>query len=291
MPYSMTGIGRATGTIRTPRVTFEVEVKSYNHRFLDISVRAPNGLAPFDDEIKQLVQERVSRGHVVVTIQQDREVMSESFSVDRTLLRAYLKVAQEFKTLRGVTGTIDVNTLLTIPGLVRMSQSKAMPRSLFRQFQPILRRALDDLVSMKEREGSKTTRGIERSLKLIESRLSSVGEMLPVRNQKQRERLVEVMKGFNDSVDKARFYQEVLYVAERGDVSEECHRLAGHLEQFRDALAKEPYPGRRLNFLLQEIQREANTLSVKAGYLPISEAVVIIKEEVEKIREQIQNIE
>jgi len=291
MPYSMTGIGRSSGELEKPVIKFEVEIKSYNHRFLEISVKAPNAFAPFEEEIRKIVQEKVTRGHIIIFIQQDREILNAKFDVDRPLLDAYLSLAKELKGKHKAVGSVDINALLAIPGVIRMSQVQTDTRQVFEGFKPTLVRALNDFLKMKRREGEATAREIAKSLDVIEREFQSIEKLVPERDDYYRQRLADIVKDFKETLDKDRFYQELVYISDRNDVSEETQRLRGHLSLFRESLVEDDHPGRRLNFLLQEIQREANTLSVKANFLRISEAVVQVKEEIEKIREQVQNIE
>ncbi len=291
MPRSMTGVGRATGPALSPTVTLAVEIKSYNHRFLEISVKAPSAFAPLEDEIRKAVQAHVARGHIIVTIQQDREIINNQFEVDHALLKAYLQVAKELQRKHKTTGTININTLLAIPGMIRVSGESVSADSLWPEFQPILVKAIEDFLRMKDREGQATGQSIAASLDLIERDLQSIERLIPTRDQHYRERLTEHLKEFDPNLDKDRYYQEVVYMADRLDISEEFQRLRGHLDLFRQSLSQDPHPGRRLYFLLQEIQREANTLGVKANYQEIGETVVRVKEEIEKIREQAQNLE
>lgn len=291
MPFSMTGIGRANGQIKNPPIKFDVEIKSYNHRFLDVSVKAPICFAPFEEQIKNIIQEKVSRGHIIVIIQQDREILGTRFEVDKPLLNAYMTLAKELKKGYKTTGSININTLLSIPGLIKMSQNQIDTKSIFEEFKPILFKALDEYLAMKKKEGKNTADEITKSLDVIDSQIKIIEKLIPARNEYYKSRLIEILKEFNETFDKERFYQELLYISDRTDVTEECKRFCGHLELIRESLKNDMHPGRRLNFLLQEMQREANTLSVKANYLKISKSVVCIKEEIEKIREQVQNIE
>lgn len=291
MAYSMTGIGRASGDLKEPLIKFDVEIRSYNHRFLDVSVKIPNCLQPFESEIRREVQSKITRGHIVVVIQQDREIMPARIEVDKPLLQSYLKLADELRDTYKVSGAIDINTLLAIPGLIKFSQTQVASQDIFRAFRPILKKAVANLSTMKAKEGANIVREIKRSVKKIDGFLRRIERIIPKRNAYYKKHLLSLVKGAQKEISEERLYQELLYTAERTDVTEECKRLSSHLELFKDALANEDHPGRRLNFLLQEMQREANTLSVKANYLHISKSVVDIKEEVEKIREQVQNIE
>lgn len=289
--YSMTGIGRASGEIKNPPLKFDVEIRSYNHRFLDISLKLPNSFAPFEDELKETIQNNICRGHIVAIVQQDREILGNRFEVDKELLDAYLTVAKEIKRRYKVTGVININTLLSIPGLIKISQSQSDTKSLFKKFKLIFIRALEELLIAKKKEGEHTEKEINDVLDMINREVNEIKEMIPQRNEYYKKHLNELIRDVNENIDRSRLYQEMLYIADRTDVSEEYARLCGHIKLFRETMENEKYPGRRLNFLLQEMQREANTLSVKANYLRISESVVKIKEAIEKIREQVQNIE
>ncbi len=291
MPYSMTGMGRASGTIKDPPIKFEVEIKSYNHRFLEISVKCPNGILPFEDEIRRYVQKNVSRGHIIVIVQQDREILPCRVEVDKSVLHSYMKLVDELKNEYKIGGTIDINTLLSIPGLIKFSQPQADSKDIYNAFKPILDKAMDSFLKMKKKEGENIAKEIRKSISIIEKNIHSIEELIPQRNNYYKNHLQDLVKKYQSELDEERFYQELLYNVDRTDVTEECKRLSSHLSLFKEALDDENHPGRKLNFLLQEIQREANTCSVKANFLEISKAVVHIKEEVEKIREQAQNIE
>jgi uncharacterized protein (TIGR00255 family) len=289
--YSMTGIGRASGDLKDPLMKFDVEIRSYNHRFLDISIKLPNCLLPCETEIRREVQSLVTRGHVVVVIQQDRDVLPTKIEVDRTLLKSYLKLADELRETERISGEVDINTLLSIPGLIRFSQPQLESESIYKGLLPTLKKALKNLLKMKKAEGDNIAREIIESAKKIEDYLKETERAIPERNKYYKEHLLSILKPLKKELNEDRLYQELLYTAERTDVTEECKRLGSHLILFRDAVKNDDHPGRKLNFLLQEMQREANTMSVKANYLQISKSVVKIKEEVEKIREQVQNLE
>ncbi|UCD05943.1 MAG: YicC family protein [candidate division WOR-3 bacterium] len=291
MAYSMTGIGRASGDLKEPPLKFDVEIRSYNHRFLDISIKLPNCLAPCETEIRRDVQARLTRGHIVVVIQQDREIIPTKIEVDRNLLDAYLKLAEELRANYHIGGEIDINTLLSIPGLIKFSQPQIESEGIYKDFKPILERAIHDLMEMKKKEGKNIVREISKSVKIIKECVHEIEKIIPERNKYYKEHLLSIVRGAMKEINEERLYQELFYTAERTDVTEECKRLSSHLMIFQDSLKTEDHPGRRLNFLLQEMQREANTLGVKANYLEISKTAVRIKEEVEKIREQVQNLE
>jgi len=291
MAYSMTGIGRGSGDLKQPLIKFDVEIKSYNHRFLDISIKIPSCLQAFESDIRSEVQSKVTRGHIVVVIQQDRDIMPTKIEVDKPLLETYLKLASELRTHYDIGGEIDINTLLAVPGLIKFSQAQAASQEIYKAFLPILRKAVGSLMKMKAKEGLNIVREIRKSTKKIERSLKAVEQIIPQRNAYYKKHLMSLVKGSRKELNEERLYQELLYTADRTDVTEECKRLHSHLSLFKDSVVNDAQPGRRLNFLLQEMQREANTLSVKANYLQINKTVVDIKEEIEKIREQVQNLE
>jgi uncharacterized protein (TIGR00255 family) len=291
MAYSMTGLGRASGDLKDPLIKFDVEIRSYNHRFLDVSVKIPSCLQPFENEIRHEVQSKLTRGHIVVVIQQDREIMPTKIEVDKPLLESYLKLADVLRQSYHIKGEVDLNTLLAIPGLIKFSQSPIASKEIYAAFRPILKRAVNALMKMKGKEGANIIREINRSVKKIDGYLQEIECVIPERNAYYKKHLLSLVKSLQKEVNEERLYEELLYTAERTDVTEECKRLSSHLSLFKESVTNEDHPGRRLNFLLQEMQREANTLSVKANYLQISRSVVDIKEEIEKIREQVQNIE
>lgn len=291
MPKSMTGVGRATGSVFSPAITLAVEIKSYNHRFLEISVKSPSAFAPIEDEIRKMVQRRVSRGHIIVNIQQDRELVNNQFEVDQPLVQAYMKTALTLKKKYRLAGNLNINTIMAIPGVIRISSGTPETDNLFRDFKPILTKALDDFLQMKENEGQSISRAIVVCLDLIDHRLTAIEQLIPQRDQHFRQRLSRQLSEFENNLDRDRFYQEIAYLADRLDITEEFQRLRSHMNLFRQSLAQDEHPGRRLYFLLQEMQREANTLSVKANFQAINEITVQIKEEIEKIREQAQNLE
>ena len=291
MPYSMTGMGRASGELKQPPIKVDIEIRSYNHRFLEISVKCPNMLLPFEDAIRRCIQERVSRGHIVVIIQQDRELLGNRVEIDKTVLNTYLKVVDGLKTEYGIDGNIDINTLMSIQGLIKFSQLQTDSKGVFDEFRPILEKALDSFLDMKKQEGNNIARDIKKSIKIIEKNIRCIEKLIPKRNEHYKKHLKAIEQKYEKELNEDRFYQELLYTVDRTDITEECKRLISHLALFKDALSKEEHPGRKMNFLLQEIQREANTCSVKANFFNISKSVVEIKEEVERIREQVQNIE
>ena len=291
MAYSMTGIGSASGTIKKPNVKFEVAIKSYNHRFLEISIKCPNSLAAHEEEIRFEVQKRVSRGHIIVVITQDRELLPANIEIDRLMLEAYLNIMKELKRNRKITGELNINTLLSIPGMVKFSQISNKETRIYTKFKPILERALSSFLKMKSKEGKNTVREINKSIKIIEKSVQQVEVLIPSRNENYKTKLIELVSQHKDGLDQNRFHQELFYLTDRSDITEECKRLISHIILFKEALAQADHPGRRIIFLLQEMQREANTLSVKANMFEISRLVVKIKEEIEKIREQSQNIE
>lgn len=228
MAYSMTGIGRATGEMKKPPARFDVEIKSSNHRFLELSIKLPGCLTPFEDEIRKIIQERVTRGHVIVSVQLDRDILNNRFEIDKSLLQAYLALARELKRNYRARGAIDINTLLAIPGLIRASQNPVDAAGVFGCLKPVIKRALAGFLAMKKREGDLTAAEIRRSLKIIVRGIRDVARLVPARNEEYRKRLFSIQKEFGEKIDKERLYQEILYLSDRADITEEVKRLKSH---------------------------------------------------------------
>ena len=205
----------------------------------------------------------------------------------------YVALFRQLESRYGVNSTLDVRTLATLPDVFTWEHSALSDEQTWELVRSVVAKACDNMSAMKEREGHALATDFEKRLKLVRTELDRVVERAPSRPQEAKERLMGRLRSLLDDVemDPARVAQEVALMADRLDCTEECVRLAAHLDQFRH-LAEGPEPaGRKLNFLLQEMGREANTIGSKANDVDIAHAVVIIKEELERLREQVQNVE
>jgi uncharacterized protein (TIGR00255 family) len=292
MIRSMTGFGQASAAVAGLRI--DVELRSVNHRFADVRMRLPETMTRREAELRRRVLDRVQRGRVEVAVGIGGAA-AQGLAFNRELLDEVLQAVGVLQE-RGLPGQLDVATALTIPGMFRgQCDSVEWADAHHAAVDQALGDALERFDEERRREG----RHIQQDLiERFAAMRATLGELearaagLPARS---RERLVERLRALAADVtlDPARVAQEAALLAERGDVTEEIVRLAGHLDQARQLVAEpDTAPiGKRLDFLLQEIHRETNTINSKAGDLEISRAALALKVEAEKVREQAQNIE
>ena len=289
----MTGYGRKEVTSDGIHVT--IEIRSVNNRFIDIQVKAPRAFAALEPRIKKAVQDRCSRGRfdVFITRNGDRETAAR-LAVDETLLDQYIRILRDLKARLGLGGDIDLALVAGVQGLITTTEEKEDIEAAWQAISEGLKHALDELDAMRAEEGNILVRDMIRRLDMIEGLIEAVQTLSPLSVEQARKRMSETLsRVLHEQPDPVRLAQEIALLAERTDVTEELTRLNSHIRQFRAMLADttgEPV-GRKLDFLLQEMGREANTIASKAMDAQISYHVVNIKAELEKIREQAQNIE
>jgi uncharacterized protein (TIGR00255 family) len=288
----MTGYGR--GEIEENGIRISAEIKSVNNRFLEVAVKLPRFLAPLESDIRGAVQRRLSRGRLFVDISWDEPGgPAETVVLDEAAADVYYKLLQSLKDRFGLSGEVDLATFASLPELLKKEVKEWEPARALPIVSEALGVALDDLVEMKTKEGEALAHDLRERLNLMLARLDVIEKRAPERVEELRDRLAKRLKELNENgeYDEALLTQEVVIFAERTDYTEECVRFRIHCENFIDYLGGGGAVGRKLNFLLQELGREANTIGAKAGDALVSENVVIIKEELEKVREQVQNIE
>lgn len=296
MILSMTGFGRAS--LRLQSLGFDVEVRSVNHRHLDAHVRVPRILSTCEADLRTRIQQRIGRGRIDLTIAtSDDSSVSARVEFDHGVAAEYGRVARELGCIDGVEGSLTVDTLIGLPGVARLAEPEFPAEELLDALLGGVDLALDALVAMRAAEG----KAIERDLMLRLDRVEALAESINLRSglvgDVVRDRLrkrTEQLGLETGLLDEARLHQEIVIAADRLDVTEEIVRLRSHIEQFREIVraAGAGVPvGRRLDFLLQEFAREANTIGSKGGDAPIAHDVVELKAELERIREQVQNIE
>lgn len=298
--FSMTGFAQARAEKNGYAV--RVSVKSVNHRFLDLKLRLPEGFDLYELRLRQILRDRIHRGHVEVHVNVEPATASP-VQVNRELAQTYLRVAEELRQQSGVDSDVDVVALLRLPGVIA-GLSVAVPEAEDEQerlglaLETCLLEALVKLDDMRRTEGHHLTEDLRERLVQIGQHAAQVRELAstlrPVFARRLDARLKDLLGGVN--LDPARLAQEAALLAERGDVSEELDRLRSHLQQFAKLLDGAGEMGKKLDFLLQEMHREANTLlsktpGVESEALTITGLALEIKAEIEKLREQVQNIE
>ena len=289
----MTGFGRGAATGENFSVA--VDLKTVNNRFLDVHLRLGAELSSIEALIKRRIGARLSRGRVDVNITFDR-TGEVAYELNRPLIAGFISALRSLQQDFGLTGEPDINALARLPGAMQPTRD-GLNEEMIAGIERAIDEALSELELMRTREGEELRtemRGrldeIARHVPVIEAAANGLVEAYRTRLQKKIAELV-ARDGQNIELDQGRLSQEVAYLADRSDISEEIARLKSHLTQFRDALDSEGETGKRLDFLLQELNREANTVLSKSTDMAIKDAGLAIKAAVEKLREQVQNVE
>ncbi|MFB3819159.1 MAG: YicC/YloC family endoribonuclease [Candidatus Methylomirabilales bacterium] len=287
----MTGFGRAESAGRP--WGFTVEVQSVNHRFLEVRARLPRRWSGLEPRVQQAVQQRFARGHFEVKLEERSQEGSRALRVDLDLARQYVEALRTLQHSLGLPGEVTLEMLAGQRDLVAVEEASENLDRIWEALEPVLAAALAELAGMRAREGQALTEALERHLAEVEAGLGRVLARAPEVAAGQRDRLRERVRELLDGrlPDPERLEQEVALLAERADVAEECDRLRSHLAQFRRALKDAGPQGRRLDFLLQEMNREVNTIGSKAADAAIAQEVVDLKSALERLREQVQNVE
>ncbi len=289
----MTGFGRATCEAAT--ATFAVELRSVNQRNLDLSVRLPRNLAGLEPELRKLLSQRFTRGKVELSVALAQGTAPRAeVEVDRALAQRYLALSRELSREPGVIDRVSVAELLSMPGVVRAVEVPVREEEVSGALRAAVVRAADAAAAMRAAEGAALERELRARLAALLALVTELSARAGDVQRAVRERLrvrAEQLRLETGLLDEARLYHEVALAAERLDVSEELVRLESHAQQLGAALASEEPVGRRLDFLAQELAREANTLGAKAGDAPLAQRVVDLKTEIDRIREQVQNVE
>ena len=293
MIRSMTGFGTADGMVGRARVS--VELRSVNHRFFTPSIKLPGALSRWEAEVREALRQRIARGHVTVSARHER-AEGEGPVIDEVAFAARAAALTALQQRHGLGGTVDVATVLRMPDVVRSANGdEPDDAGSAEQLVAIVDSAAQSLLAARAGEGARLGGIISDRIAVLEGALDRIAARTPERVIAHRERLRENVKALLDgaSIDEQRLAQEVALLAERMDVGEEIDRFRTHLQAFRDTLAgKEGEAvGKRLGFLLQELLREANTTGSKANDAVMQRDVVQMKEELERVREQVENLE
>jgi len=292
MLKSMTGFGRGEGETGLGKVY--VESRSVNHRYCDISLKLPRILVPFEARVKEMARMAFSRGKIDISLKLDHTGEGRvQLAADLYLAQQYLEVLRTLKEKLQLRGEVTLELIAGAKDLITAKEELDDVEPYWEEIVPILRQSFSDLDNMKRSEGASLAKDFQKRLRRITDELKSVKQRFPVCLEAYRERLLERLLSLlgGAEVDASRFQQEVAFLAERTDITEEIVRVESHLAQFTALLEGEEPVGRKMDFFVQEIHREVNTISGKANDAEISQRVVEIKSELEKIREQVQNIE
>lgn len=297
MIRSMTGYGEARRD--TPAGHLRLEVKSVNHRFFNPSLKTPPGFDRYEKDLTEVLRRHVSRGHLTLFLALDRRSAEKSTLVraDLDRARAYKAALEELHTELGVPGSVDLAMLARFGELFRAPDPEETPEVGADLLREMAEEAVAALVAHREEEGARLRADLEARLDAMAAALAVVETRAPERLVRERDRLRAAVAELSGQVevDEDRLAREVAYMAERWDINEEVVRFRAHLAAFSDALASDrdsgESVGKRLGFLVQELHREANTIGSKANDTVIAQASMTLKEEIERLREQVENVE
>lgn len=295
MAYSMTGFGRGEACLDERKIT--VEMKSVNNRYCDIQIRQPRLLAALENRIRETISSRLSRGKIDCYINYE-EYRADSVVVrtDLVLAEAYVNAFRDIADAASIPEGLNAAMIGRLNDVIRVESGQIDEDSVWNLLNHALEQALGNLQAMRSQEGSKLIQDIERKLEALEGMLALVSERAPTVPEQYRLKLQQRMQELLDEPSKAfydeqRLAAEVAIYADRCSIDEELVRLESHFGQMRQMLTEAIPIGKKLDFLMQEINREINTIGSKANDLPLTRLVVDMKSELEKIREQIQNVE
>jgi uncharacterized protein (TIGR00255 family) len=292
MIASMTGFGR--GEAKGDGVTITVELRSVNSRFLEVTSRLPRSMSLRENDIKELLRKKISRGKVTLVATIDRENESAlALRVNVPAARAYMKLLNQLRTTARLREKVRLEHLLQFSEVIESENAENADEHEWKVFQEALDAAMRQIETMRCDEGGELEADLRSRIALIERSLDTITalskEQVPQERLRLRERISQILGV--EPVDEGRLEMELALLADRLDVTEECVRFRSHNKFFLAALQGTEPAGRKLNFLVQEMNREANTIGSKSSATEIAHLVVSIKEELERIREQIQNIE
>ena len=293
MIVSMTGFGRAE--FEVAGAGYQVELRSVNQRHLDLQVRLPRALARFEPDLRRLLQSRFARGKVELPVTGRPGAATETLRIDPGVAARYVEVARELASRHGLGGSLGIDRLLALPGVARLAEPDVPEPTFAAELAAAAERATEDLAAMRRAEGEVLARDLRARVARVDALALQLeeraGSVQAAARDKLRKR-AEQLAAETGLADPARLAQELVWAADRLDVTEELVRLRSHGEQFVAGLEGDAGGvGRRLEFLLQEMAREANTIGSKGADAPVAHLVVELKTELERMREQVLNVE
>jgi uncharacterized protein (TIGR00255 family) len=291
MLISMTGFGQ--GEASDESHVASVEIRTVNHRFLDYSFKLPRVLNSREREIKERIRERLARGRIYVTVSVESETAGRNVKMNTPVMERYLELLRGFAESHDVAGEVDINTLAQLPDAVVADEEEAAAQSLWPLVEKALAQAIEQCRQMRIAEGKALDKDLTGRMKVVGKTVGQIEKLAPDVTKRHAESLrkrVEQLVG-EASVDEDRLTTEIALMADRLDVTEEITRLHSHVDQFNKTIASGGEVSKKLTYLLQEMHREASTIGAKASDSEMVQHVVALKEETEKLREQVQNVE
>ena len=293
MIKSMTGFGR--GEAATPNGKIQIEIRTLNHRFFEVSGRLPENFLIFEDRLRSEVAKKIKRGKANLSLIYDNPRKSgPQLVINKALAHDYKKLLLDLKHSLRLKDEINFSQIISFPGVISVEEQSKEEAKLWPHVASALNKALSSLVTMREKEGRRLVADILKRKSLISKNLSVIERRSRLAAREYRGRLLRKIKELSSgkvSLDKGRIELEVALFAKNSDISEEVTRIKAHLNSFGETLKQQDEAGRKLDFISQELHREINTVGQKANDYKIAQAAIAVKGEIEKIREQIQNIE
>ena len=289
---SMTGYGKAD--YRDRKQAIGVEISSVNNRFLEYTIRLPRELTSLEPRIKEIASTKVHRGKINININyEDYGIGMNRLVLNKPLADEIYRNLMNIKKTHKLSGEIDINHFLNFPDIFRIEKPADLEKRVWPQISRTFKKALNELLNMRRKEGANLKKDINKRLRRLLIGIKEIKRLSSGSKAVHRDRLQKRLSEALDlkDLDKERLEEEVVYIVERTDITEECVRIESHIKQFQSIIRESGPMGKKLNFILQEIGRESNTIGAKAANSDISHIIVDIKEEVERIREQVQNIE
>ena len=292
MIKSMTGYGKSTLEVNSRK--YQVEIKSLNHRYLDISIRMPKQLSYLEEIVKKQISSKISRGKIDVFISFENNSMEgRTIKINTELAKAYITELRKLAKEENLSDNIEVNDIAKYPDVLIIQENQE-DETIKNEIVEVVNKAVENLVDMKQTEGIKIAEDLQKRLDYIQKEVNRVKEfstgLINEYIVKLEERIKELLPN-NQETDKNRLMQEVVIYADKCSIEEEVTRLNSHIGQFREFLKSDEAVGKKLDFMIQEMNRETNTIGSKANNLEITNEVINIKTQLENIREQVQNIE
>ena len=290
--FSMTGFGK--GEYKADGIEISVEVKTVNNRYLDVAIKSPKIFNAYEEIIRSAVRERITRGHLDVFVNYiDKRERPKSLYVDAGAASGYCAAAKKLKDLfPGLSDDFTLTALMRSPDVVRQEETQGADEALLNALQAALCKALDNLNAMRKKEGEKLSDDMLSRMDAVEKLVDETSARAPLvaaqYKSKLEERMKEILNGA--AYDEARLLTEVAVFTDKANIDEELTRLRSHIAQFRN-ICREERVGRKLDFLVQEFNRECNTVCSKSNDLKVTDCGLALKNEIEKIREQVQNVE
>lgn len=288
---SMTGFGRAN--YENDGRMYNIEIKSVNHRYCDISVKLPRNISYLEEKIKKEIALNISRGKVDILINfENSSAKGRDIKINKELAKIYIEELKELANENGINNSIPVTEISKFPEVL-VIQNVEDEEIIWKEVKACLEEAINSFIIMRKQEGSKIKEDLKTRLSAIKQKVSKISEystrLVEEYVVKLETRIKEILK--TDIVDKERLNQEIVIYADKCSIEEELTRLQSHVIQFENMMEEENPVGKKIDFLIQEMNREINTIGSKSGNLEITNLVIEAKTELEDIREQIQNIE